>query len=80
MVEPEQKVQTVQTRFNSKLENIIVKVGDEVSVGEALAKLNELDVKADLEENLSYIEVLIKEISRLKAEYNLSIWLSGLPI
>tara|TARA_B100000575_G_scaffold294311_1_gene309419 strand:- start:357 stop:1613 length:1257 start_codon:yes stop_codon:yes gene_type:complete len=72
IVEPEQKVQTVQTRFNSKLEVITAKVGDEVSAGDVLAQLNDLDTKADLEENLSFIEVLIGEISRLKAEYNLS--------
>ena len=72
VVEPEQKVQTVQTRFNSKLEIITAKVGDEVSAGDVLAQLNDLDTKADLEENLSFIEVLIGEISRLKAEYNLS--------
>ena len=72
IVEPEQKVQTVQTRFNSKLEIITAKVGDEVSAGDVLAQLNDLDTKADLEENLSFIEVLIGEISRLKAEYNLS--------
>ena len=72
IVEPEQKVQTVQTRFNSKLEIITAKVGDEVNAGDVLAQLNDLDTKADLEENLSFIEVLIGEISRLKAEYNLS--------
>ena len=72
IVEPEQKVQTVQTRFNSKLEIITAKVGDEVSAGDVLAQLNDLDTKADLEENLSFIEVLIGEIFRLKAEYNLS--------
>ena len=72
IVEPEQKVRTVQTRFNSKLEIITAKVGDEVSAGDVLAQLNDLDTKADLEENLSFIEVLIGEISRLKAEYNFS--------
>ena len=70
-VSPEANVQLVQPRFSGRIANIHVSVGDEVKKNDVVAELNNLDASSQLEENLSTIDVLMAEITRLKAEVNL---------
>jgi len=70
-VSPEANVQLVQPRFSGRIANIHVSVGDEVKTNDVVAELNNLDASSQLEENLSTIDVLMAEITRLKAEVNL---------
>lgn len=67
-IEPEGKVQTIQPRFQSIIEEIKVSVGDKVKKGDLLAKLNDEESQAQLEENLSNLQALDAQIVRLKAE------------
>ena len=67
-IEPEGKVQTIQPRFQSIIEEIKVSVGDKVKKGDLLAKLNDEESQAQLEENLSNLQALDAQIIRLKAE------------
>jgi HlyD family type I secretion membrane fusion protein len=67
-IEPEGKVQTIQPRFQSIIEEIKVSVGDKVKKGDLLAKLNDKESQAQLEENLSNLQALDAQIVRLKAE------------
>ena len=67
-IEPEGKVQTIQPRFQSIIEEIKVSVGDKVKKGDLLAKLNDEESQAQLEENLSNLQALDTQIVRLKAE------------
>ena len=69
-VSPAEKVQTVQPRFSGKIEKIYVSIGDIVDKDAVVADLNSLDASSQLEENLSTIDVLVAEITRLKAEVN----------
>ena len=69
-VSPEANVQLVQPRFSGRIAKIHVSVGDEVK-NDVVAELNNLDASSQLEENLSTIDVLMAEITRLKAEVNL---------
>ena len=69
-VEPESQVQVIQPRFTAKIVSLNVSVGDEVRKGETVAQLSKLEEESQLQENLSTIDVLIAEISRLKAEVN----------
>ena len=70
-VSPEANVQLVQPRFSGRIAKIHVSVGDEVKINDVVAELNNLDASSQLEENLSTIDVLMAEITRLKAEVNL---------
>ena len=70
-VSPEANVQLVQPRFSGRIAKIHVSVGDEVKKNDVVAELNNLDASSQLEENLSTIDVLMAEITRLKAEVNL---------
>ena len=70
-VSPEANVQLVQPRFSGRISKIHVSVGDEVKINDVVAELNNLDASSQLEENLSTIDVLMAEITRLKAEVNL---------
>ena len=82
VIEPEGKVQTVQSRFQSVVDNLNVVVGDRVQKGDVLLTLNDEESKAQLEENLSSISSLQAEIVRLKAEVELEgdiIWPSEAP-
>lgn len=67
-IEPEGKVQTVQPRFQSVVQELNASVGDKVAKGELLVSLTDEESKAQLEENLSSLQVLGAEIIRLKAE------------
>ena len=67
-IEPEQQIQIVQPRFSGRIQSINVNVGDKVAANDVLAKLNSLDATSQLQENLSTIDVLVAEITRLKAE------------
>lgn len=67
-IEPEQQIQIVQPRFSGRIQSINVNVGDKVAADDVLAKLNSLDATSQLQENLSTIDVLVAEITRLKAE------------
>ena len=71
IIEPEGKVQTVQSRFQSVVDTLNVVVGDRVQKGDVLLTLNDEESKAQLEENLSSISSLQAEIVRLKAEVEL---------
>lgn len=71
VIEPEGKVQTVQSRFQSVVDTLNVVVGDRVQKGDVLLTLNDEESKAQLEENLSSISSLQAEIVRLKAEVEL---------
>ena len=73
VIEPEGKVQTVQSRFQSVVDNLNVVVGDRVQKGDVLLTLNDEESKAQLEENLSSISSLQAEIVRLKAEVELEV-------
>ena len=82
VIEPEGKVQTVQSRFQSVVDTLNVVVGDRVQKGDVLLTLNDEESKAQLEENLSSISSLQAEIVRLKAEVELEgdiIWPSEAP-
>ena len=70
-VSPEANVQLVQPRFSGRIAKLHVSVGDEVKTNDVVAELNNLDASSQLEENLSTIDVLMAEITRLKAEVNL---------
>ena len=72
VIEPEGKVQTVQSRFQSVVDTLAVVVGDRVQKGEVLLTLNDEESKAKLEENLSSISSLQAEIVRLEAEVDLA--------
>jgi len=81
-VEPESQVQVVQPRFTAKIVSLDVSVGDEVKAGQIVAKLSKLEEESQLQENLSTIDVLIAEISRLKAEVNFEdqiVWKFDVP-
>ena len=67
-IEPEQQIQIVQPRSSGRIQSINVNVGDKVAANDVLAKLNSLDATSQLQENLSTIDVLVAEITRLKAE------------
>ena len=67
-IEPEGKVQTIQPRFQSIIEEIKVSVGNKVKKGDLLVKLNDKESQAQLEENLSNLKALDAQIIRLKAE------------
>ena len=73
VIEPEGKVQTVQSRFQSVVDTLNVVVGDRVQKGDVLLTLNDEESKAQLEENLSSISSLQAEIVRLKAEVELQV-------
>ena len=73
VIEPEGKVQTVQSRFQSVVDTLNVVVGDRVQKGDVLLTLNDEESKAQLEENLSSISSLQAEIVRLKAEVELEV-------
>ena len=70
-VSPEANVQLVQPRFSGRIAKIHVSVGDDVKKNDVVAELNNLDASSQLQENLSTIDVLMAEITRLKAEVNL---------
>ena len=72
VIEPEGKVQTVQSRFQSVVDTLAVVVGDRVQKGDVLLTLNDEESKAQLEENLSSISSLQAEIFRLEAEVDLA--------
>ena len=72
VIEPEGKVQTVQSRFQSVVDTLAVVVGDRVQKGDVLLTLNDEESKAQLEENLSSISSLQAEIVRLEAEVDLA--------
>lgn len=81
-IEPEQKIQGVQPRFSGRIESIDVKVGDKVAANDTLATFNSLDATSQLQENLSTINVLVAEITRLKAETSgtdVIIWADNIP-
>lgn len=81
-IEPEQKIQVVQPRFSGRIESIDVKVGDKVAANDTLATFNSLDATSQLQENLSTINVLVAEITRLKAETSgtdVIIWADNIP-
>ena len=67
-IEPEGKVQTVQSRFQSVIKEINVEVGDKILKGTILVKLNDEESKSQLEENLSTLKSINAEIIRLTAE------------
>ena len=58
----------MQPRSSGRIQSINVNVGDKVAANDVLAKLNSLDATSQLQENLSTIDVLVAEITRLKAE------------
>ncbi len=72
VIEPEGKVQTVQSRFQSVVDTLAVVVGDRVQKGDVLLTLNDEESKAQLEENLSSISALQAEIVRFEAEVDLA--------
>ena len=72
VIEPEGKVQTVQSRFQSVVDTLAVIVGDRVQKGDVLLTLNDEESKAQLEENLSSISSLQAEIVRLEAQVDLA--------
>ena len=67
-IEPEGKVQTIQPRFQSIIEEIKVSVGDKVKKGDLLVKLNDEEAQAQLEENLSNLQALMHKLLGLEAE------------
>ena len=81
-VEPKEQIQIVQPRFTGKLEKILVNIGDRVEKGQIVAQINKLEAEAQLRENLSTLDVLNAEITRLKAEVSgseLIDWSAELP-
>jgi len=70
IIEPEGKIQTIQSRFGGTVEKINVKVGDTVPKNTTLITLNSKEAEASLLQNQATLSNLNGEIDRLTSEVN----------
>lgn len=70
VIEPEGKIQTIQSRFGGTVEKINVKVGDIVPKNTILITLNSKESEASLSQNQAILSNLKGEIDRLTSEVN----------